>query len=132
MRLKVTLDLSLSARVPVLVWGPPGVGKTATIRARAERLKLRCWTVIASLREPADFGGLAIVDPDARSSNGAGTSPHVSFAPPRFAVEAAAEGGIIFLDELTAAPPAVQATLLRAGVDRAFGDLEMDPARVAV
>ena len=62
MRLDLTLDLSLSARVPVLVWGPPGVGKTATIRAWAERRKLRCWTVIASLREPADFGGLPIVD----------------------------------------------------------------------
>jgi hypothetical protein len=39
---------------------------------------------------------------------------------------------VIFLDELTTAPPAVQAALLRAVVDRAFGDLEMDPSRVAI
>jgi len=56
----------------------------------------------------------------------------VTFAPPRFAVEAAAEGGVIFLDELTTAPPAVQAALLRAVIDRAFGDLEMDPSRVSI
>lgn len=131
MKLDQTLDLSLISRVPVLVWGPPGVGKTATIRAWAERRGLRCWTVVASLREPADFGGLPVVDHDGRN-DGDGGVPRVQFAPPRFAVEAAAEGGVIFLDELTTAPPAVQAALLRAVVDRAFGDLEMDPSRVAI
>jgi hypothetical protein len=39
---------------------------------------------------------------------------------------------VIFLDELTTAPPAVQAALLRAVVDRAFGDLELDPDRVTI
>src|SRR5262249_54880181 len=112
MRLDQTLDFSLISRVPVLVWGPPGAGKTATIRAWAERRKLRCWTVVASLREPADFGGLPIADLDGREADGCGASPRVSFAPPRFAVEAAGEGGVIFLDELTTAPPAVQAALL--------------------
>jgi hypothetical protein len=58
--------------------------------------------------------------------------PAVRFAPPRFAVEADREGGVIFLDELTTAPPAVQAALLRAVVDKAFGDLELDPDRVTL
>jgi MoxR-like ATPase len=132
MRLELTLDLSLISRVPLLVWGPPGVGKTATIRAWAERRGLRCWTVVASLREPADFGGLPIVDLEGSRSGNEGRPPSVTFAPPRFAIEAAAEGGVIFLDELTSAPPAVQAALLRAVVDRAFGDLEMEPSRVAI
>jgi hypothetical protein len=56
--------------------------------------------------------------------------PSVGFAPPRFALEAARDGGVVFLDELTTAPPAVQAALLRAVVDRAFGDLELDPGKV--
>jgi hypothetical protein len=132
MQLDTKLDLSLISRVPLLVWGPPGAGKTATIRAWAERRKLRSWTVVASLREPADFGGLPIVDHDGRLAGNEPTGPRVTFAPPRFAVEAAAEGGVIFLDELTTAPPAVQAALLRAVVDRAFGDLELDPSRVAI
>jgi hypothetical protein len=85
-----------------------------------------------SLREPADFGGLPIVDPDGGPSSGACLVPRITFAPPRFAVEAAADGGVIFLDELTTAPPAVQAALLRAVVDRAFSDLELDPSRVAI
>ena len=62
MRLDQLLDATTRARVPALVWGPPGVGKTAAIRRWAARRKLQCWTVIASLREPSDFGGLPIVD----------------------------------------------------------------------
>ena len=120
------LDAATFARVPLLFWGPPGVGKSAAITDWARRRNLRCWTVIASLREPADFGGLPIV------SKGFDGSAAVTFAPPRFAMEAAQEGGVIFLDELTTAPPAVQAALLRAVIDRAFGDLELDPAKVTL
>jgi hypothetical protein len=39
---------------------------------------------------------------------------------------------VIFLDELTTCPPAVQAALLRSVVDKAFGDLELDPERVTI
>ena len=120
------LDVATRARVPVLIWGAPGVGKSAAIQAWAKSRHLPCWTVIASLREPADFGGLPIIG---KESDG---SPSVTFAPPRFAVEAAKEGGVIFLDELTTAPPAVQAALLRAVVDKAFGDLQLDPDKVTL
>ncbi|HEM61894.1 MAG TPA: ATP-binding protein [Chloroflexi bacterium] len=117
------LDHSIVARVPILVWGSPGVGKSATIVAWAKTRGFPCWTVIASLREPSDFAGLPVINPDGSS---------VYFAPPRFAREAEARGGVIFLDELTTAPPAVQAALLRAVMDRAFGDLELNPSRVAI
>jgi hypothetical protein len=120
------LDSATHARVPLLLWGPPGVGKSAAVTAWARRRGLPCWTVIASLREPADFGGLPLVS---RGDNGQAS---VTFAPPRFAQEAAEQGGVIFLDELTTAPPAVQAALLRAVVDKAFGDLEMDPDKVTI
>jgi hypothetical protein len=39
---------------------------------------------------------------------------------------------VIFLDELTTCPPAVQAALLRTVVDKAFGDLELDPEQVTI
>ncbi|MCZ2111748.1 MAG: AAA family ATPase [Dehalococcoidia bacterium] len=128
MELDRLFDLATVTRVPVLLWGPPGVGKSAAVQSWAAKRGLPCWTVIASLREPSDFGGLPVVD-----GHGAdGSLPSVHFVPPRFAVEASQRGGLIFLDELTTAPPAVQAALLRAVVDRAFGDLELDPGKVAL
>src|SRR5579883_460852 len=119
-KLEKILDVATQARVPVLLWGPPGVGKSAAIQRWAVDRGMRCWTVIASLREPSDFAGLPIVDPVDDDQVGR-TIRTVSFAPPRFAVEAAEHGGVIFLDELTTAPPAVQAALLRAVIDRTLG-----------
>jgi hypothetical protein len=130
-RLTQILDVATLTRVPVLVWGPPGVGKSAAIQHWAHSRGLRCWTVIASLREPADFAGLPIVGSEP-TGIGDTLGPSITFAPPRFALEANRAGGVIFLDELTTAPPAVQAALLRAVIDRAFGDLELDPEKVTV
>lgn len=127
MALDQLLDLGSCTRIPSLIWGPPGVGKSAAVQQWARRRGLRCWTVLASLREPADFGGLPIVNAREPLEVGGRSIPTVGFAPPRFAVEAAMHGGVIFLDELTTAPPAVQAALLRAVIDRAFGALELDP-----
>ncbi|MDX1931405.1 MAG: AAA family ATPase [Capsulimonadales bacterium] len=124
--LDTVLDCATDARVPLLLWGPPGIGKSALVTSWARRRGLPCWTVIASLREPADFGGLPLI------THGGDGEASVTFAPPRFAQEAARDGGVIFLDELTTAPPAVQAALLRAVVDRAFGDLQMDPDKVTI
>ena len=56
----------------------------------------------------------------------------VNFAPPRWAQRLAAAGhGILFLDEISTAPPAVQAALLRVVLERVVGDLEL-PVAIAV
>ena len=121
------LALAVAARVPVLLWGAPGTGKTSSIRALADAAGLPCETVIASIREPADFAGLPIV---ARSGDALGA--RVDFAPPRWAVALADAGrGIVFFDEISTAPPAVQAALLRVVLERTVGDLAL-PDGVAV
>jgi len=115
------LGVAVAARVPVLLWGAPGTGKTSAIRAMAGAMRLPCETVIASIREPSDFAGLPIVVGD-----------EVRFAPPAWARRLAEAGcGLLFLDELSTAPPAVQAALLRVVLERAVGDL-MLPDEVAV
>src|SRR6202167_5027187 len=115
------LGVAVAARVPVLLWGAPGTGKTSAIRAMAEAMGLPCETVIASIREPSDFAGLPVVTGDV-----------VRFAPPLWATRLAEAGtGVLFLDELSTAPPAVQAALLRVVLERTVGDLTL-PADVAV
>ena len=128
------LGIAVAARVPVLLWGAPGTGKTSAIRAMAEAMGLPCETVIASIREPSDFAGLPVVaQGDPVTGNGkSGGSAVVRFAPPLWALRLAEAGtGLLFLDELSTAPPAVQAALLRVVLERTVGDLAL-PADVAV
>ena len=116
------LGVAVAARVPVLLWGAPGTGKTSAIRAMATAMGLPCETVIASIREPSDFAGLPIVVGDG-----------VRFAAPAWAKRLADAGhGLLFLDELSTAPPAVQAALLRVVLERAVGDLQLPDAVTVV
>jgi len=83
-----------------------------------------CETVIASIREPSDFAGLPIV-----AEGLTDTKKQVSFAPPSWAVTLAEAGeGVVFFDEVSTAPPAVQAALLRVVLERSVGDLTLPEA----
>lgn len=116
------LGVAVAARVPVLLWGAPGTGKTSAVRAMSEEMGLPCETVIASIREPSDFAGLPVV-----------ADRRVTFAPPRWARQLAEhDAGILFLDEISTAPPAVQAALLRVVLERVVGDLELPEGIVVI
>ncbi len=116
------LGIAVAAGVPVLLWGAPGTGKTSAITAMAEGMGWPCETVIAAIREPSDFAGLPIV------ANG-----EVQFAPPRWAQRLATQGrGVLFLDEISTAPPAVQAALLRVVLERVVGDLPLPDGVVVI
>ncbi len=115
------LTLAVAADLPVLLWGEPGIGKTAALTQLAATLDLPLTTVIASVHEPSDFSGLPIV--------GGNPAEHgVPMAPPDWAVRLVRAGrGLLFLDELSTAPPAVQAALLRLVLERRIGALKLPP-----
>ncbi|TVT45607.1 AAA family ATPase [Amycolatopsis rhizosphaerae] len=116
------LALAVSADLPVLLWGEPGIGKTAALTQLAEALGLPLTTVIASVHEPADFSGLPVVGDDPAVQG-------VPLAPPDWAVRLVRAGrGLLFLDELSTAPPAVQAALLRLVLERRVGALRLPSA----
>ncbi len=119
------LTLAVSADLPVLLWGEPGIGKTAALTQLAASLGLPLTTVIASVHEPSDFSGLPVVGDDPATQG-------VPMAPPQWAVELVRAGrGLLFLDELSTATPAVQAALLRVVLERRVGALQL-PAGVRI
>jgi AAA domain (dynein-related subfamily) len=115
------LTLAVSADLPVLLWGEPGIGKTAALNHLADSLNLPLTTVIASVHEPSDFSGLPVIGDDPAVQG-------VPMAPPDWAVQLVRAGqGLLFLDELSTAPPAVQAALLRLVLERRVGALRLPP-----
>ncbi|MFF3260111.1 AAA family ATPase [Streptomyces sp. NPDC002932] len=115
------LTLAVAADLPVILWGEPGIGKTAALTQLAASLDLPLTTVIASVHEPSDFSGLPIVGDDPAEQG-------VPMAPPDWAVRLVRAGrGLLFLDELSTAAPAVQAALLRLVLERRIGSLQLPP-----
>ncbi|WP_018546556.1 AAA family ATPase [Streptomyces sp. LaPpAH-108] len=116
------LALAVTANQPVLLWGEPGIGKSAGMEQLAAALGVRLETVIASVHEPSDFAGLPVVGDDPATTG-------VPMAPPDWAVRLARTGhGLLFFDELSSAPPAVQAALLRVVLERRVGSLALPPS----
>jgi MoxR-like ATPase len=115
------LGIGVSAGVPVLLWGSPGTGKTSAVLALGESLGWPVEVVIGSIREPSDFAGLPVVIDGA-----------VALSPPAWGTRLVQAGaGLLFLDELTTAPPAVQAAMLRVVLERVVGELALpDGVRV--
>lgn len=100
-------------RQPVFLWGPPGVGKSQITAQAAASLGLDLIDVRAVLLDPVDLRGLPTVRTDGRAH----------WSPPVFLPT---EGrGVLFLDELNAAPPLVQAACYQLILDRRVGEYRL-------
>ena len=110
-----TLIICIAAREPVIIWGPPGQGKTSVIKRIAAEQNRHLEIILASIREPQDFAGLPML------TNGVAT-----LMPPDWAKRLSEnENGILFTDEVNTAPPSVQAALLRVCLDKVAGDCHL-------
>jgi hypothetical protein len=94
--------------------GLPGCGKSRTIEAFARAMSRQCYTLIGSLREPADVGGYPYPVQ--------GEHPYMAVMPPKWAQDCQHGQWVLFLDELTTCPPAVQAALLGVIAENRVGD----------
>ena len=105
-----SLHVLFKARQPVFLWGGPGIGKSAIVRQLATSLNLPLQDVRALLLDPVDLRGLPFLGSDGRSR----------WATPEFLPQ---DGeGILFLDELNAAPAMVQASCYQLVLDRKLGE----------
>lgn len=100
----------IAARQPTFIWGGPGIGKSAIVRQLATCLAVPLQDVRALLLDPVDLRGLPFLGSDGRSK----------WAMPDFLPQDGS--GILFLDELNAAPAMVQAGCYQLVLDRKLGE----------
>jgi len=103
---------------PVMLWGPPGVGKSDMIRQTAERHQVPVIDIRLSQMEPSDLRGIPF-----RSGE------TVEWAVPAILPDAQRHGeqGVLFLDEITSAPPSVSAAAYQLILDRRLGEYQVPP-----
>ena len=101
---------------PVMLWGPPGVGKSQIIAQVGERHKVPVIDIRLSQMEPSDLRGIPFRDHD-----------KVEWAVPAMLPDANRHGsaGILFLDEITSAPPSVSAAAYQLILDRRLGEYQV-------
>lgn len=127
--LKSAIAVVMQVKMPVLLWGAPGGGKTSTISSIAKRLGYETLALITSLMEPGDLLGLPIVtETELPADIGAdGDDGFVTFSPsldgkkvkttvhavPHWAIWACTKRRVVvFFDEIDKTPPTVANTLL--------------------
>lgn len=112
LELRTYLDRLVGQEVmaSVMLWGPPGVGKSSVVAQVAAAHRLGCIDVRLSQLAPTDLRGLPV------PQNGRST-----WYPPEFLPYESGNGGILFLDELNMAPPAMQGIAQQLILDRRVG-----------
>lgn len=98
---------------PLYIWGAPGVGKSQIVKQSAEKLGVELRDVRAVLLDPVDLRGLPKIESDNKTI----------WSAPGFLPDKGE--GILFLDELNAAPPLVQAACYQLILDRRIGEYEL-------
>src|SRR6476469_269932 len=110
------------AHTPVMLWGPPGVGKARIVAQIAQANDVPLFDIRLSQMEPTDLRGIPF-------RNGA----RVEWSVPALLPEEERHGarGILFLDEITSAPPTVTAAAYQLILDRRLGEYQV-PAGWAI
>jgi len=107
------LSTAKGHHTPVMLWGPPGVGKSQIVAQVAAAHRTQVIDIRLSQMEPSDLRGIPF-----RVEN------RVEWAVPAILPDEERHGvwGILFLDEITSAPPAVSAAAYQLILDRRLGE----------
>ena len=113
--------VAIQTALPVHVIGGPGIGKTSFMQLLARTVRRHLETFIASTHEPSDVNGLPVTREDRVG---------VSFEPADFVYrildnEKKGVGSILFMDEISTAPPAMQAGCLRLVHEKIVGNVPL-------
>ncbi len=113
------LDSVLLSKLTPLLVGSPGIGKSDIVRLVAKKHNLKLIDVRLAQSDPTDLNGFPTLQSDGQ---------RMDYAPPTtFPLEhldqipEGHDGWLLFLDEINAAPPAIQAAAYKLVLDRQIG-----------
>lgn len=93
-----------------MIWGPPGIGKSSIVAQTAQARDMEMIDLRLSQLAPTDLRGLPVADHEQNVSR---------WYPPEFLPRTGR--GILFLDEVNLAPPAIQGIAQQLILDRRVG-----------
>ena len=107
----------------VFLWGPPGVGKSDLVKQLADEKQIELVDIRLPLLDPIELRGLPTVDEE----NGI-----ARWLPPDFLPKGDSPPGILFLDEINAAAPSIQASAYQLVLDKKIGTYELPKGWVVI
>ncbi len=111
-----TLKTLFAQKLPLFLWGSPGIGKSSIVKQVADDLGVDFIDLRLTLLDPTDLKGIPFFDKDQHQA---------VWAPPSFLPRDPDSSGILFLDEINAAPPSVQASAYQLVLDRQVGEYRL-------
>ncbi len=107
------LKTLITTQQPTFLWGPPGIGKSQVVQQTGKKMNLEILDVRAVLLDPVDLRGIPNITDSGLSQ----------WCAPSFLPQSGE--GVLFLDELNAAPPLVQAACYQLVLDRKIGEYSL-------
>lgn len=118
----------VKAKQPVMMWGPPGIGKSAIVKQIAKELERPLIDYRLILRDPTDIRGIPFV------ANGEFqmSIPSDLPRPGRLRNGMDENRAVLFLDEINSAPASTQAAAYQLVLDRRIGEYQLPDDAVMI
>lgn len=120
-KLETIIPILLNDNIPIMIWGPSGLGKTQVAKQIAKKAKLKLIDWRTNLRDPVDARGLPVPDMKAMSTSWL-RPDDLPFVGSKHGKE-----GVLLFDEINTGSPAMQNVCLQLVLERRVGEHILEP-----
>lgn len=121
---ETALALCIALNANVIIWGPPGAGKTEVLKSIARANNFHLEVVLLSAKEPSEVSGIPYVA-DGKEKTAPPEYVRNVMRAIRKTEDKPAQYSMVFWDEFSTALPSVQAPALTTFLDRKAGPYQM-------